>query len=106
MRAPALSAASLSLLASSLVATAVAAVVVATPASAFAVNPEGDPAAVAKVTSLNKKALDAYGKQDYDTARQLLKEALEVAANANLDQHPITARTHIHFGVVAIVGYK
>ena len=66
----------------------------------------GDPAAVAKVTNLNKKALDAYGQQDYDTARDLLKQALEVCDSAGLDQHPITARTHIHFGVVAIVGFK
>jgi hypothetical protein len=68
--------------------------------------PPGDPAAVAKVTNLNKKALDAYGKQDYDTAKDLLKQALDVCADAGLDQHPITARTHIHFGVVAIVGFK
>jgi hypothetical protein len=68
--------------------------------------PPGDPAAVAKVTALNKKALDAYGKQDYDSAKALLKQALDVCADAGLDQHPITARTHIHFGVVAIVGFK
>jgi hypothetical protein len=68
--------------------------------------PKGDQATVDKVTNLNKKALDAYGRQDYDTARAVLKEALELCANAGLDQHPITARTHIHFGVVAIVGFK
>jgi hypothetical protein len=73
---------------------------------AVAAPPPGDPAAVAKVTALNKKALDAYGKQDYDTAKALLKQALDVCADAGLDQHPITARTHIHFGVVAIVGFK
>jgi hypothetical protein len=78
----------------------------AVPALASAANAKGDQATVDKVTALNKKALDAYGKQDYDTARGLLKEALEVCANAGLDQHPITARTHIHFGVVAIVGFK
>lgn len=68
--------------------------------------PPGDPAAVAKVTNLNKKALDAYGQQDYDTARDLLKQALEICTSAGLDQHPITARTHVHFGAVAIVGFK
>ena len=66
----------------------------------------GDPAAVAKVTNLNKKALEAYNQQDYDTARDLLKQALEICTSAGLDQHPITARTHVHFGVVAIVGFK
>jgi hypothetical protein len=79
---------------------------VAVAGVASAAPPPGDPAAVAKVTNLNKKALDALGKQDYDTAKDLLKQALEVCASAGLDQHPITARTHIHFGVVAIVGFK
>ena len=79
--------------------------VVAAPAPAVAA-PKGDQATVEKVTALNKKALDAYAKENYDDARALLKEALEVCASAGLDQHPITARTHIHFGVVAIVGFK
>ncbi|HZL21610.1 MAG TPA: tetratricopeptide repeat protein [Polyangia bacterium] len=73
---------------------------------AAAAAPPGDPAAVAKVTNLNRKALEAYGKQDYDAAKELLKQALDVCADAGLDQHPITARTHIHFGVVAIVGFN
>ena len=79
---------------------------IATTAVASAAAPAGDPAAVAKVTNLNKKALDAYNQQDYDTARDLLKQALEICTSAGLDQHPITARTHVHFGVVAIVGFK
>src|SRR3982751_5004917 len=65
-----------------------------------------DQAAVSKVTNLNKKAIDAYNKQDYESARALLKEALELCASAGLDKHPIRARTHIHFGIVAIVGFK
>jgi hypothetical protein len=79
---------------------------IATTAVASAAAPAGDPATVAKVTNLNKKALEAYSQQDYDTARDLLKQALEVCTSAGLDQHPITARTHVHFGVVAIVGFK
>ena len=78
----------------------------ATMSVASAANAAGDPAAVAKVTNLNKKALDAYAQQDYDTARDLLKQALELCDSAGLQQHPITARTHVHFGVVAIVGFK
>jgi hypothetical protein len=74
--------------------------------SASAANPAGDPAAVAKVTNLNKQALDAYNQQDYDRARDLLKQALELCDSSGLQQHPITARTHVHFGVVAIVGFK
>ena len=75
-------------------------------APTLAVAAKNDQATVDKVTNLNKKALDAYSREDYDTARSLLKEALELCANAGLDQHPITARTHIHFGAVAIVGFK
>jgi hypothetical protein len=63
-------------------------------------------AAVNKVTNLNRRALEAYGKQDYETAKALLKEALELCASAGLDKHAIRARTHIHFGVVAIVGFQ
>jgi hypothetical protein len=77
-------------------------VVAAVPATAAA----EDQAAVNKVTNLNKKAIDAYQNQDYDTARALLKEALELCASAGLDKHPIRARTHIHFGIVAIIGFK
>ena len=61
--------------------------------------------AVEKVTDLNRKALDAYAKQDWETARALLKEALELCASAGLDKHAIRARTHIHFGAVAITGF-
>ena len=81
----------------------VALLTVAVPGIAAAAD---DAAAVKKVTNLNMKALDAYNKQDYETARALLKEALELCASAGLDKHAIRARTHIHFGVVAIVGFK
>jgi hypothetical protein len=63
-------------------------------------------AAVKKVTALNMKGIEAYNKQDYEAARTILKEALEVCAASGLDKHPIRARTHIHFGIVAIVGFK
>jgi hypothetical protein len=79
---------------------AVVVAVAAIPETARAEDP------VAKVTALNRKALDAYNAQDYDTARSLLKQALEICATSGLDQHPIKARTHVHFGIVAIVGYK
>jgi hypothetical protein len=59
-----------------------------------------------KVTKLNKKALDAFQKRDYDSARDFLKEALDLCTNSGLDKHPITARTQIHIGIVLITGYK
>jgi len=85
-----------------LLAALVSSLAVAIPRTAAA----QDQAAVNKVTNLNKKAIDAYNKQDYETARELLKQALELCASAGLDKHPIRARTHIHFGIVAIVGFK
>src|SRR4029078_10018739 len=75
----------------------------AIPATATAGMSEAQ--AVEKVTQLNRKALDAYAKQDWETARALLKEALELCASAGLDKHVIRARTHIHFGAVAITGF-
>lgn len=74
--------------------------------TAFAAAPAADPATVNKVTELNRKALAAYSQQDYDTAKDLLKQALQLCADAGMDQHPITARTYLHFGAVAIVGFK
>jgi len=90
---------------SSRVAGLVVGILLAAPVAVWAA-PAGDPAAVSKVTELNKKALAAYSQQDYDTAKDLLKQALQACADAGLDQHPITARTHLHFGAVAIVGFK
>src|SRR6478672_8621461 len=85
-----------------LLASLLALFVAAIPATAAA----QDQAAVNKVTNLNKKAIDAYNNQDYEAARAVLKQALELCASAGLDKHPIRARTHIHFGIVAIVGFK
>lgn len=74
-------------------------VFVAMPARARA---EENLAAVEKVTSLNKRALDAYNNLEFEDARKLLKQALELCAASGLDKHPIKARTHIHMGVVLI----
>jgi hypothetical protein len=61
-----------------------------------------DQAVIDKVTNLNKKALAAYNNLDFDDARKLLKQALDLCSSAGLDKHPINARTHIHMGVVLI----
>jgi len=61
-----------------------------------------DPAAIERITNLNKKALDAYNNLDFEDARKLLKQALDMCSSAGLDRHPIKARTHIHMGVVLI----
>ena len=67
---------------------------------------DANPDVLSKVTKLNKKALDAYQKRDYDGARDFLKEALDLCKSSGLEKHPIRARTEIHVGIVLITGYK
>jgi hypothetical protein len=62
--------------------------------------------AVDQITQMNRDALTAFQAKKYEDARKVLKQALDLAASAGLDKHPIRARTHIHFGIVAIVGFK
>jgi tetratricopeptide (TPR) repeat protein len=66
---------------------------------------EGDEAA-ARVAKLNKKAVDEYDNLNFEEARKILKDALDVCRETGLDQHPITARTYIHLGVVTLTGFK
>jgi len=65
---------------------------------------QGD--ATEKVTQLNREALAAIDKREFEKARELLKRALDLCQSSGLEQHPITARTHIHMGVVIIRGFK
>src|SRR5581483_6714150 len=85
-----------------LVAVAFAVLARSTPAHAQDANPD----VLSKVTKLNKKALDAFQKRDYDGARDYLKEALDLCNSSGLEKHPIRARTEIHIGFVLISGYK
>ena len=61
---------------------------------------------IAKITQMNKDAVTAYQAQKFDDARKILKQALDLADSTGLQQHPITARTHIHMGIVIIGGFK
>ncbi len=63
-------------------------------------------ATVEKVTDLNRKGLAAYENLEFDEARTLLKEALDLCASAGLDKHKMKARTHVHLGIVLIAGFK
>jgi hypothetical protein len=72
------------------------------PGPAFAQPAE----AVGKVTQLNKDALAAIDKREFEKARELLKKALDVCEEAGLDRHPARARTHVHMGIVIIQGFK
>jgi hypothetical protein len=63
-----------------------------------------DPAA--RVTQLNRDALAAIDKREFEKAREILKRALELCQSSGLDRHPVAARTHVHMGVVIIEGFK
>jgi hypothetical protein len=65
-----------------------------------------DSDAIAKATQLNKDAVSAYQGHKTDEAKRLLKQALDLCDASGLDQHPIKARTLIHFGIVLIGGSK
>jgi Tetratricopeptide repeat len=65
-----------------------------------------DSAAVEKVTKLNKKAVDEYQNLNFEEARKLLKAAIETCTQSNLDNHPVTARTYVHLGIVTFNGFK
>ena len=85
-----------------LIAFAVVGLAQSAPAYAQDANPD----VLNKVTNLNKKALQAFQKKDYDGARDFLKEALDLCNGSGLEKHPIRARTEVHIGIVLIAGYK
>ena len=65
-----------------------------------------EPDGVQEVVELNKKAIAAFGNLEMEEASKLLKQALEVCRARQLEEHPVTARTHIHMGVVEVAGLK
>jgi hypothetical protein len=65
-----------------------------------------DAEAIAKITKLNKKAIEEYENLNFEEARKILKEALDLCTAAGLDKHPIKARTHVHLGIVILSGFK
>jgi hypothetical protein len=82
-------------------------VTIAAPATSWAQAPAPAPAeedmeAVEKVTDLNRKALQNYENLEFEEARKLLKQALDLAQSSGLEKHIIMARTHLHMGVVLI----
>ncbi len=82
------------------------AALLAFPARALAEAAPDPDEAVDQITQMNRDAVTAYQAKKYEDARKILKQALDLASTAGLDKHPIKARTHIHFGIVAIVGFK
>ena len=68
--------------------------------------PGRNPAAVDKITKLNKKAVDEFENLNFDQARKILKDALDACSRSGLEGSQIAARTHVHLGVVLFAGFK
>jgi hypothetical protein len=65
-----------------------------------------DSAAVEKVTKLNKKAVDEYQNLNFEESRKLLRNAIDICSQSGLDNHPVTARTYVHLGIVTFTAFK
>jgi hypothetical protein len=85
--------------------TALAALLLAPLRAGAEATPDPDEA-VDQITQMNRDAVTAFQAKKFEDARKILKQALDLASSAGLDKHPIKARTHIHFGIVAIAGFK
>jgi len=59
-----------------------------------------------KMIDLNKQALLSYDAKDFETARDLLTQALKEAKQAGLEEDKMTARTYLHLGAVYWVGFQ
>ena len=78
------------------------------PAPAAAQTPAAestaDPAVVAELIALNKRALADHKAGRSEAAEKTLTEALALAEKQGLATHDMAARTHVHLGIVAITG--
>src|SRR5205085_1907075 len=80
-----------------------AAVVLCVLAVSARAHADDDPAAVEKVTKLNKKAVDEYQNLNFEEARKILRTAIDQCSQSGLDKHPVTARTYVHLGIVTFL---
>ena len=65
---------------------------------------DDEDAAIEEATNLNRKALEEYDNLNFDAARNILEEALQLCSKRGLNNHPIKARTHLHLAVVIMAG--
>lgn len=61
---------------------------------------------VGAIASMNRRALDAYRRQDMGTALELLRQALAASAASGIGRHPIAATTHAELAAVLVVGFN
>jgi|GEM_PF-4180758 len=61
---------------------------------------------VDKLVELNKKGMDDLDIAEFESARKAFFAAEEMGRRAGLEEHPVMARTYIHLGALALLGYK
>ncbi|HEX7598217.1 MAG TPA: hypothetical protein VF518_08385, partial [Polyangia bacterium] len=61
---------------------------------------------VTKVVEINKQALAQLQAAKYDQARDALWNAIAVLTDANMADHEISARTHVHLAAVYMTGFN
>ena len=61
---------------------------------------------VSKVVEINKQALAQLQAGKYDAARDALWNAIAILTDANLGDHAIAARTHVHLAAVYMTGFN
>jgi hypothetical protein len=59
-----------------------------------------------RMVELNRKAMADFETAEFDSARELLLDALREGERAGLDNHPVMARTFVHLGAVVYLGQK
>jgi hypothetical protein len=63
-------------------------------------------ATVNKVVEINKQALAEMQASKYEQARDALWGAIAVLTDANMSDHEIAARTHVHLAAVYLTGFN
>ncbi|HXI59757.1 MAG TPA: serine/threonine-protein kinase [Polyangia bacterium] len=61
--------------------------------------------AVSNIVALQRRALQAYGRGEYESANRMLRLALAQSAAARLQKHPATATTYVYMGLVLAGGF-
>jgi hypothetical protein len=64
------------------------------------------PTTIDKLVEMNKSALDDYGAQEWESAKETLLAAVAAGKRSGLETHPVMARTYIHLGAVYLTGFK
>jgi hypothetical protein len=59
-----------------------------------------------KVQKMNKRAMDDYDALEFDSARRILTDALQVLHANGLDETATATRTYLNLGIVYINGFK